>query len=42
MTATDYYHSTRMVETRNWTLAMVLNFADEYHETEQLRIAELK
>lgn len=32
MTAKDYYKSTRMVETRNWTLEMALNFAEEYAE----------
>ena len=32
MTAKDYYQSTRMVETRNWTLGMVMNFAEEYAE----------
>ena len=35
MTAKEYYKSTRMVETRNWTLEMALNFAEEY--TEALR-----
>jgi hypothetical protein len=32
MTAKDYYKSTRMVETRNWTLEMAINFAEEYAE----------
>jgi hypothetical protein len=32
MEAKDYYQSTRMVETRNWTLGMVMNFAEEYAE----------
>lgn len=32
MTAKDYYKSTRMVETRNWTLEMAMNFAEEYAE----------
>lgn len=32
MTAKEYYKSTRMVETRNWTLEMALNFAEEYAE----------
>ena len=32
MTAKHYYKSTRMVETRNWTLEMVINFAEEYAE----------
>jgi len=32
MKAKDYYNSTRMVETRNWTLSMVMNFAEEYYE----------
>jgi hypothetical protein len=32
MTAKEYYKSTRMVETRNWTLEMTLNFAEEYAE----------
>ena len=30
MTAKEYYKSTRMVETTNWTLEMALNFAEEY------------
>ena len=30
MKAKEYYKSTRMVETRNWTLEMVFNFAEEY------------
>ena len=32
MTSKEYYKSTRMVETRNWTLEMALNFAEEYAE----------
>ena len=32
MTSKKYYKSTRMVETRNWTLEMALNFAEEYAE----------
>ena len=32
MTAKEYYNSTRMVETRKWTLEMALNFAEEYAE----------
>lgn len=32
MTAKEYYNSTRMVETRNWTVDMVLKFAEEYHQ----------
>ena len=32
MTAKEYYKSTRLVETRNWTLEMTLNFAEEYNE----------
>jgi hypothetical protein len=32
MTAKDYYQSTRMVETRDWTLGMAMNFAEEYAE----------
>lgn len=32
MTAKEYYKSTRMVETRNWTLEMALYFAEEYAE----------
>ncbi len=32
MTAKDYYQSTRMVDTRDWTLGMVMNFAEEYAE----------
>lgn len=32
MTAKEYYKSTRMVETRNWTLEMALNFAEDYAE----------
>ena len=32
MTAKEYYKSTRIVETRNWTLDMALNFAEEYAE----------
>lgn len=30
MTAKNYYKSTRLVETRNWTLEMVFSFAEEY------------
>jgi rubrerythrin len=30
--AEDYYRKTRMVETRNWSLQMAINFAEEYHE----------
>jgi hypothetical protein len=30
MTAKEYYKSTRMIETRHWTLEMALNFAEEY------------
>jgi len=30
--AKEYYRQTRIVETRNWSLQMVLNFADEYHQ----------
>ncbi|MEE8564894.1 MAG: hypothetical protein V3S79_00760 [Candidatus Thermoplasmatota archaeon] len=30
--AEEYYRQTRMVETRNWSLQMALNFADEYHQ----------
>jgi hypothetical protein len=32
MTSKEYYKSTRMVETRNWTLEMALSFAEEYAE----------
>ncbi len=32
MKAKEYYNSTRMVETKNWTLDMVMNFAEEYYE----------
>lgn len=32
MKAKEYYKSTRMVETRSWTLEMALNFAEEYAE----------
>ena len=32
MTAKEYYNSTRMVETRHWTLEMTLAFAEEYHK----------
>jgi hypothetical protein len=32
MNAKEYYNSTRLVETRNWTLEMVFNFAEEYAE----------
>lgn len=32
MKAKEYYNSTRMVETRHWTLDMVMNFAEEYYE----------
>ena len=32
MKAKEYYNSTRMVETRNWTLDMAMNFAEEYYE----------
>jgi hypothetical protein len=39
MTAKEYYKSSRMVETRNWTLEMALNFAEEY--TEALRIHDV-
>ena len=30
MKSKDYYKSTRMVDTMNWTLDMTLSFADEY------------
>jgi hypothetical protein len=39
MTAKEYYKSSRMVETRNWTLEMALNFAEEY--TEALHIHDV-
>ncbi len=32
MTAKEYYNSTRLVPTNNWTLEMVLNFAEEYSQ----------
>ncbi len=32
MTAKEYYKLTRLVETRNWTLEMIFNFAEEYSE----------
>ena len=32
MTPKEYYKSTRMIETRNWTLEMALSFAEEYAE----------
>jgi hypothetical protein len=32
MTPKEYYNSTRMVETRHWTLEMALAFAEEYHK----------
>lgn len=32
MKAKEYYNSTRMVETKNWTLDMAMNFAEEYYE----------
>ena len=32
MKAKEYYNSTRVVETRNWTLDMAMNFAEEYYE----------
>ena len=32
MKAKEYYNSTRMVETRNWTLGMAMDFAEEYYE----------
>ena len=40
MDAKEYYKKTRMVETRNWTLQMAINFADEFYEakTKQLTI----
>lgn len=28
--AEEYYRQTRLVETKNWSLQMALNFADEY------------
>ena len=30
--AEEYYRQTRLVETKNWSLQMALNFADEYHQ----------
>ena len=36
MTAKKYYNSTRMVETRHWTLEMTLAFAEEYHKSEMV------
>lgn len=30
MTAKEYYNSTRLVATNNWTLGMVFSFAEEY------------
>jgi len=32
MKAKEYYDSTRLIETNNWTLGMVMNFAEEYHD----------
>jgi hypothetical protein len=32
MKAKEYYDSTRMIETRNWTLDMAMSFAEEYYE----------
>jgi hypothetical protein len=32
MTAKEYYNSTRLVETRHWTLEMAMAFAEEYHK----------
>ena len=32
MEAKKYYNKTRLVATSNWTLDMVLSFADEYHK----------
>ena len=43
MKAKEYYKSTRLVETRNWTLEMVMAFADEFHEAQNqaLRIHDV-
>lgn len=34
MKAKEYYKSTRMVDTKHWTLEMAMNFAEEYHKNE--------
>jgi hypothetical protein len=34
MRAREYYKSTRMVDTMNWTLDMAMRFAEEYHKNE--------
>jgi hypothetical protein len=43
MRAREYYKSTRMVDTMNWTLDMAMRFAEEYHknEMEALRIHDV-
>jgi hypothetical protein len=43
MRAREYYKSTRMVDTMNWTLDMAMSFAEEYHknEMEALRIHDV-
>ena len=43
MRAREYYKSTRMVDTMNWTLDMAMWFAEEYHknEMEALRIHDV-
>lgn len=38
MTAKEYYRSTRVVDTNNWTLEMALAFADEYAKAQKLDI----
>jgi predicted lipoprotein with Yx(FWY)xxD motif len=43
MKAKEYYKSTRMVDTMQWTLDMAMSFAEEYHknEMETLRIHDV-
>ena len=37
MKAEEYYKSTRLVETRNWTIQMVFSFADEYYNFKNIK-----
>lgn len=38
--AEEYYRKTRLVETRNWNLLMVFNFAEEYADQENKELTE--
>jgi hypothetical protein len=42
VSAEEYYNSTRSVPTMNWSLSMVLAFAEEYSQSNQVQVSDEK